>query len=127
VTVLITLAVSAALCGLATVGVLVGIQWALEWIFSRRLGFYCGCVEICLVLGLLGFSVYVLNGACDRYVVEGTDQLSPNSCQGGGGVVVLFAYALVGSMGLIVLPLLVFSTWRLAKRPTKRAVLGSYR
>lgn len=114
-TVLVALAAAAAIGGLVIGGVLVGIQWPLEWIFSRRFGFYCGCLEICFVVGLSGFGLYVLNGACDRYVVPGTDQLSPNSCQGGGGLGVLIAYAVVGSLGLIVLPLLAFSTWRLAR------------
>jgi hypothetical protein len=127
VTVLVTLAAAAAFGGLVVGGVLAGFQWLLEWMFSRRFGFYCGCLEICLVVGLLGLGLYVLNGACDRYVVPGTDQLSPNSCQGGGGLGVLVAYAVVGSLGLVVLPLLVFSTWRLAEWSTKRAVLGSYR
>jgi hypothetical protein len=126
-TVLVALAVAAAIGSLVVVGVLAGIQWSLEWIFSRRFGFYCGCLEICFVVGLLGFGLYVLDGACDRYVVPGTDRLSPNSCQGGGGLGVLIGYAVVGSLGLIVLPLMVFSTWRLAKWSAKRAVLGSHR
>jgi hypothetical protein len=101
-----------ALAGLMIAGVLVVIQWALEGIFDHRVGVYFGYAELLTVLGVIAFILYKSDEVCGR---------GSSSCIDGGEIFAVFAFALVCSLVLIVMPLVLVSTLRLSKWSANRA------
>jgi L-cystine uptake protein TcyP (sodium:dicarboxylate symporter family) len=94
-------------------GVLVVIQWALERVFRHRVGVYFGYAELLTALGVIAFILYKSDEVCGRG--------SP-SCIDGGEAFAVIPYALVGWLGLIVMPLVLVSTLRLSQWSASRHV-----
>jgi hypothetical protein len=111
--VLCLLVATSGLAGLLLAGVLVVSQWAIEGIFRHRAGVYVGYAEVLIMLGLIAFILYKSDEVCGR---------GSRNCIDGGEMVALFAFALVVSLILIVIPLLVLSSVRLSKWSANRAM-----
>ena len=101
------------LAGFIIAGVLVVTQWVVEGIFRHRTGVYFGCAELLMVLGLIAFILNKSEEVCGR---------GSRSCIDGGEFAAVFAFALVVSLGVIVMPLIVLSTVRLSKWSGNRAM-----
>jgi hypothetical protein len=104
-----------AISGLAAfmvAGVLVAIQWSVEGMFRHRVGVYFGYAELLMTLGLIAFILYKSDEVCGR---------QSHNCIDGGEIVAFFAFALVVSLALIVIPLVILSTRRLSKWSANRA------
>jgi hypothetical protein len=101
------------LAGLMVAGVFVATQWALERVFRPRVGVYFGYAELLTAMAVIAFILYKSDEVCGRG--------SPN-CTDGGEHVAVMAFALVGSLVLIVMPLVFLSTLRLSKWSANRAM-----
>jgi L-cystine uptake protein TcyP (sodium:dicarboxylate symporter family) len=100
------------LAGLMVAGVLVAIQWTLERAFRHRVGVYFGYAELLTALGVITLILYKADEVCGR---------GSRSCIDGGEFLAVIAFGLVGSLGLIVMPLVLVSTLRLSKWSANRA------
>jgi hypothetical protein len=109
--VLVLLVVLSSLAGLMVAGVLVAIQWALERAFRHRVGVYFGYAEFLTALGVITLILYKTDEVCGR---------GSRSCIDGGELLAVIAFALAGSLGLIVMPLVLVSTLRLSKWSANR-------
>jgi hypothetical protein len=115
--VLFLLVAISGLAGFMVAGVLVVTQWALERMFRHRVGVHVGYAELLMVLGLIAFTLYKSDEVCGR---------GSSNCIDGGEFLAVFSFALVGSLVLIVMPLVLLSTLRLSKWSANRAALGGY-
>ena len=91
------------LAGLMVAGVFVATQWALERVFRHRVGVYFGYAELLTTMGVIAFILYKSDEVCGS---------GSRNCIDGGEHVAVMAFALVGSLVLIVMPLVLLSTLR---------------
>jgi hypothetical protein len=95
--------------GLMIAGVLAAIQWTLEGIFHHRAGVYFGYATLLTIPVLITFIFYKVDEACARGL-----------CIDGGEFGIFVGFALMVSLGLIVMPLVLVSTLRLLKSSKTR-------
>ena len=90
-------------------GVLAVIQWTLEGILHYRVGVYFGYVTLLTAPVLIAFIFYKVDESCARGL-----------CIDGGEFGIFIGFALMVSLGLIVMPLVLVSTLRLLKSSKTR-------
>jgi hypothetical protein len=113
-TILFLLVAISGLAGLMIAGVLVATQWALEKAFRHRVGVYFGYAELLAAMGVIAFILYKSDEVCGQGSL---------SCMDGGEHVAVMGFALVGSLVLIVMPLVLLSTLRLSQWSANRATV----
>src|SRR4051812_9067109 len=108
---LLVLIAVASLIGFLIAGVLVAAQWTIEGALRCRVGVYFGYAELLIVLIVIAFAYYKIDEACG---------VGSRTCIDGGEFLALAGAALIGSLGLIVMPIVLLSTLRLSKWSASR-------